>query len=167
MDASKIFSSPATVLIGDVGGDYTNVGYTRGGVNITKSRDTRPIEADQSMYPLHIAITSEGYEIDLRLLETTYANLQLGWGEPGGSPATLSGAKLGMSSGASPAYKKIKIYGNRKDGTQVSWEFPKCMQTGFGAWTSSKDDEALIEFTLTALWDDAEGCIGAFCPATG
>ena len=166
MDSTLIFSNPATVMIGDADGAYTNIGYTRGGVNINKTRDTRSIEADQSMYPLSIAITSEGYEIDMRLLEVTYANLEMAWGEPGGTPATLDGAKLGMSSGAALTYKKLKIYGNRKDGTEVCWEFPKCLPTAFGAFSFSKDDEGLIEVTFTALWDDDEGCVGAFCPAS-
>ena len=164
MDGTKILSGPATVLIGDVGGAYENIGYTRDGININKSRDTREIEADQSMYPLYVAITKEGYTIDMRLLESTYKNLGLAWDEPG-TIAGLSG-KLGMSSGSAPSYKKIKVYGKRKDSQLVTWEFLRCMPTAFGAYSFSKGGEGLIEVTFTALWDDTAECIGYFSPAT-
>ncbi len=159
MDATKILSSPATVMIGPSGGTAAAVGYTQGGVTITKTRDTRTIEADQSLYPVEMSITSEGYEISFSLMEVTYANLQKMWDEPGTG-------KLGLAAGSNPSKYEIQIYGNRKDGQQVKWTFYKCIVTGFENFTFAKDSEGLIGATFTALWDETKNAIGEFAPAT-
>lgn len=158
-DKTKILSSPATLLIGDKGKTPTNVGYTRGGVSITKTYDTRTIEADQTRFPLFRKVTSEGYEINFRLLEITPQNLRLGWGEAGEvSGNTLS---LGVYS-ENPVSKTIQIYAKNMAGQIVKFTFYDCVLTSTGALNYSKDEEALIEATFTATFDDEHQCVGLF-----
>jgi len=159
-DSTKILTSAGVVEIGDYGDTTLNdIGYTQGGTTITKTRDTRRVEVDQTLYPVGMQVTAEGYEIHIICAETTYANLSSLWDEPGNG-------KLGLSAGGAPNYKKVKISGTRSDGTAVTWTFYKCMPTGFGAYEFAKDAEGKIEVTFTALWDDDEGALGEFSPAS-
>jgi len=162
-DSNLLVSSPATVLIGNYGEEYTEVGYTRDGITIRKTRTARDVEADQRLHPINVVATAEGYEITIRLLQVTYENLALMWDEPG--VTGLSG-RLGLSTSSEAKFKKIKIYGTRADGTIVTWEFPKCFATGFGDFVFSKTGDAIIETTYRVLWDDTSGTIGWFTPAS-
>ena len=164
-DSSKILQGPAYVFIGNSGEDgYTEVGWTRDGVSISKSRDTRDVPADQSFHPLDISVTAEGFEISFKLLQATYANLCSIWGEPGRTKGTKG--VLGISSAEDITYRKIKVTAYRKDKKLITIEFTKCLQTGFEALPLVKDGEALIGATFRVLWDDNEGCVGYFDPAT-
>ncbi len=156
-DKTLIMSGSATLSIGTVGGAVTAVGYTRGGVSVTKSKDTRKIEADQSYHPLYIQTSGEGFEINFRLLETTLANIKTAFGEVATAGATS--LSLGVFS-TTPEEKRIELYGTRKDGKYVKYTFYRCILTSTGAYTYSKDDEALLEATFTAVLDDTYNCLG-------
>ena len=160
-DKTMIMSGSATLSIGTVGGAVTAVGYTRGGVTVTKSKDTRKIEADQSYHPLYIQTSGEGFEINFRLLESTLENMKLAFGEvnagTGGPP--LTSLSLGVFS-TTPEEKQIQLYGTRKDGKQVKFTFYRCILTATGGYSYSKDDEALLEATFTAVLDDTQNCLG-------
>ena len=160
-DKTLIMSGSATLAIGDAGGAATAVGYTRGGVSVTKSKDTRRIEADQTYHPLYIQTSGEGFEINMRLLESTLENMKIAFGEvndgSGGPP--LTALSLGVFS-TTPEEKIIELYGTRKDGEYVKFTFYRCILTATGAYSYSKDDEALLEATFTAVMDDTENCLG-------
>lgn len=160
-DKTKILSGSATLSIGPAAGAVAVVGYTRGGVTVTKSKDTRKIEADQSYHPLYIQTSGEGFEINFRLLEATLENMKTAFGEvdAGTGTPTLSTLSLGVFS-TTPEEKEIQIYGTRKDGKQVKFTFYRCILTATGAFGYSKDDEALLEATFTAVMDDAHNCLG-------
>jgi len=156
---TNVLSNAATLLIGAKGGAASDVGYTRGGVSITKSYDTRAIEADQTRFPLYNQVTAEGYEINFRLLEITADNLKDGWGE---SATVATGAlSLGVES-ENPDEKLIQIYALNKASKYVMFTFYDCVLASTGALNYSRDEEALIEATFTALYDDTELCCGLF-----
>ena len=156
---TNVLSNAATLLIGAHGGAATAVGYTRNGVTITKTYDTRSIEADQTRFPLYTQVTSEGYEINFRLMEITADNLKDGWGESATVGAgTLS---LGVESD-NPDEKVIKVYAKNKADQYVIFTFYDCVLASTGGLTYSRDEEALIEATFTALYDDDEKCCGLF-----
>ena len=156
---TNVLSNAATLLIGATGGVATDVGYTRGGVSVTKSYDTRGIEADQTRFPLYNQVTAEGYEINFRLLEITADNLKDGWGES----ATVAGGALSLGvESDNPDEKQIEIYAKAKNGQYVKFTFYDCVLASTGALNYSRDDEALIEATFTALYSDTELCCGLF-----
>ena len=156
-DKTKILSNAATLLIGEAGGAVADVGYTRGGVSVAKTYDSRKIEADQTRFALYTQTTGEGYDINFRLLEITPGNLEDGWGE--GGTAGVDSLSLGVWSD-NPPEKEIQMYAKRKDGKYVKFTFYDCVLTSAGDFGFSKDDEALIESTYTALYDDDESCCG-------
>ena len=160
-DKTKILSGSATLSTGPAGGAVTAVGYTRGGVSVSKTKDTRKIEADQTFHPLYIQTTGEAFEVNFRLLEATLENMKKAWGEinvgSGGSP--LTSLSLGEFS-TTPEELEIQLYGARKDGKQIKLTFYRCILTSTGPFTYSKEDEGLLEATFTAVYDDTHACIG-------
>ena len=157
VDKTKIISSYGTVLMSDVGGTPTDLGYTRGGVSITKSYDTRNVEADQTRHPLYIQPTAESYAIHFALLEITCAHLRDAMGEA----ADVSGTSLslGMYSD-NPIEKEIIVYAKRKDDKYVKFTFYRCILTGCDSMEATKDGEVLLGATFTAAFNDATQSIG-------
>lgn len=156
-DKTKILSSAGTLSIGPAGGSVAAVGYTRGGVQISKSRSTREILADQTLYPLYITTTAEGFDINFRLLESSLANFKQAWGESATVGATS--LSLGVYSEAQEE-KEIQVYGTRKDGKRVKFTFYRCVLNTIGPYSFSRDDEALLESTYKATMNDATNSIG-------
>jgi len=156
-DKTLIISAAATLLIADKGETVADVGYTRGGVSITKSIDTREILADQVRHPLYQTVESERYEINFRLLQIDCANLKEGWGEADAVSGTT--LKLGVYE-ENPVSKEIQLYSKRKDDKYVKFTFYDAVLSSTGAMAFTRDDEALIEATFTAMYDDDEECVG-------
>jgi hypothetical protein len=157
-DKTKVVRAAATVMLGPSGAP-TDVGYTQGGTGITKSYETDPTMADQTRYPLFINVTSEGYEINFKLLEITASNLKYAWGETDSvSAGTL---KLGVEADE-PTPVEIQVYAKNKDGDYVKFTFYACYLSSPGEMRFSRDEESLIESTFTATFDDGEACIGLF-----
>jgi len=166
-DAGKIISGGATVFIKDKDDIvYTNVGFTRDGVTIRKSRDSRDLLADQSFYPIDVSITSEGFEVAFKVYQSTYANFKSIWGEPGRTKVVDGKVKgvFGISSASEVKYKSLKICGLRKDGKAVEYEFLKCVQVSFGEHTLVRDGDAMIEATFRVIWDTDAEAMGYFTP---
>ena len=159
MDKTKILSNPATLLIGDSGGVVSAVGYTRGGVSISKTYGSRDITADQTRFPLYKQTTDEGYDISFKLMEITAQNLKDAWGEAG---AVASGSlSLGVYA-ENPPEKEIQIYAKNKAGDYVKFTFYDCVLSSTEALNYSRDEEALIGSTFSALYSDTNGCVGLF-----
>jgi len=166
-DAGKIVSGGSTIFIKNRDDDeYTNVGLTRDGVTVRKSRDTRTLYSDQLFYPVDVSINTEGFEVTFKVYQNTYANFESIWGEPGRTKTVDGVVKgiLGISSASEVKYKSIKICGLRKDGKEIIYEFPKCIQTSFGDHTIVRDGEAMIEATFTIIWDTEEEVMGYYTP---
>ena len=158
-DKMKVVRAPATVLIGPSGAPV-DVGYTQGGTGITKTYDTDPTNADQTRFPLFMNVTSEGYEISFSLLEITATNLRYAWGE---SDTVSAGStlKLGVEADE-PLAVEIQVYAKNKDGDYVKFTFYSCYLSSPGEMRFSREEEALIESTFTATFDDEEECVGLF-----
>jgi hypothetical protein len=156
-DKTKIISSYGTVLMSDVGGEPSDLGYTRGGVSITKSYDTRNVEADQTRYPLYIQPTAEGYAIHFALLEITCAHLREVFGEA--AEVEVASLSLGKYSD-NPIEKEIIVYAKRKDDKYVKFTFYRCILTGCDSMEATKDGEVLNGATFSATFDDTNQCIG-------
>lgn len=157
-DKTKIVRAAATVLIGP-SGTPTDVGYTQGGTGITKTFETDPTMADQTRFPLFQNVTSEGYDINFKLLEITASNLKYAWGED----ATVSGGTLKLGEAADePTAYEIQVYAKNKSGNYVKFTFYSCYLSSPGEIRFSRDEEALIESTFSATYDDTEECVGLF-----
>lgn len=165
MNKSYILSNPGILLIKTEGGSYIPVGFTRGGITITPSKDIREIEADQSDFPLFYKTTRKTATIEFRLLEVTPDNLKLAWGEPGKSTDGSNEVTLGVPEGV-PTLYSIKVYAQRMDGKYVIFEFTSCISTGAGAFTFSKSDEGVLEGRFQTTFDEDIGGIGKFKVST-
>jgi hypothetical protein len=157
-DKKKVVRAAATVLIGPSGAP-TDVGYTQGGTGVSKTYETDPTKADQTKYPLFMNVTSEGYEINFKLLEITASNLKYAWGEED----TVSGStlKLGVEADE-PTAVEIQVYAKNKDGDYIKFTFYACYLSAPGEMRFSRDEESLIESTFAATYDDTEKCVGLF-----
>ena len=157
-DKTKVVRAAATVLLGPSGAP-NDVGYTQGGTGITKTYETDPTMADQTRYPLFMNVTSERYEINFKLLEITASNLKYAWGETD----TVDGEtlKLGVEADE-PTPVEIRIYAKNKAGEYVQFTFYSCYLSSPGEMRFSREEEALIESTFTATYDDGEACVGLF-----
>jgi hypothetical protein len=149
---TKIISSYGTIKIGG-----SDMGYTRGGVSIAKTYDTREVEADQTKYPLYIQNTKEGYAIHFALLEFTVAHLRDVWGEA----ATVVGASLSLGKASdNPVDKTIVVYALRKDAKYVKFTFYTCNLASVDNSEMTRDGEALLGATFNALFNDTYNGIG-------
>jgi len=164
-DKTLVLSKAATLEMCDYGGTLASVGYTRGGVQIAKTYETRPILCDQTRFPLHMAVTNEAYTINFRLMEITEANLRNAWGETDDAD-TDAGVGGSLSLGVyadDPEERTIRIYAKNKGGTDyVCFVFWRCVLTATGTLNYSREDEGLIEATFTAMYDDSYSAVGLF-----
>lgn len=161
MNKSYILSNPGILMIKPEGGTAIAVGFTRGGITITPSKDIREIEADQSDYPLFYKVTRKTATIEFRLLEVTPENLKLAWGEPGKETDGSNVVTLGVPESIPKIYE-IKVYAQRMDGKYVIFTFTSCISTGAGAFTFSKTDEGVLEGRFQTTFDETLGGIGTF-----
>jgi len=158
-NVNNVYSNPGVLLLATEGGNYSPVGYTRGGISITPEIETREIDFDQSKFPVLIKQGARRYTINFRLGEVTKDNIQLAWSEPGLPSDGEDELSLGVDR-PTPDFRKIKVYGQRVDGKYVVFEFTRCLLTGSGAFTFSKTDEGLLEATFSALYDDTQNRVG-------
>ncbi len=157
-EVKNILIGAGTLVIGD-----TDVGYTRGGITISKDGDFLNVEPDQVLYPVITQKTTESYQVSTELLEVTLANLKLAWGESaaiGGGPSLSLGApEVDVSeytlvfNGRAPKGAS----GNYGDRTVT---FHRVVTMDYGDIEHTRDGETVIPVTFTALYDVSEGEVG-------
>jgi len=156
-DKTLTLRNAATVLIADKGDSVADVGFTTGGIRVTKTYTTSETTADQTRFPLYTNIDAEKYEINFRMLQISTALLKEGWGEAG----TALSAALSLGEYVdTPASKEIQFYATRRDGKLVKFTFYDCQLASTGAVEMNRTVDTAIECTYTALYDDDQKCCG-------
>ena len=142
--------------------DTNDVGYTRGGVTISKDGDFLDVHPDQVTYSVLTQKTSESYQISTELLEITLANLKLAWGEA----ASVIGDSLVLGSSDVDVQEHVVVFngrapkgasGNYGDRTAT---FYRVVSMDYGDVAHTRDGESVIPVTFTALYDETAEAIG-------
>jgi hypothetical protein len=160
-EPKNILVGAASLLMGPKGGSVTDVGYTRDGVTIAKAGDFLDVQPDQSAQPVLTMKTGETYTITTNLLEGSLDSLKLAWGEK--SAIVSNKLSLGVEAKELEEYK-LEFYGicpKNVDGVygERKITFHRCVVRDYGEVAHTRDAETVIPITISALYDEVEGCV--------
>ncbi|MCX4685470.1 hypothetical protein OG401_14300 [Kitasatospora purpeofusca] len=142
---------------------YKALGYVdEGGVTITPSIETDPVNAWQSATPVLYNVKSASMQIKATLLETNQLTSELFWGAPWIPVKDTQGQETGtyrLDLSSTPELQEITLVVDwSQKGVLYRCVIPRAMISDRGAITLQRTEAQKYELTISAL--DANGSLG-------
>lgn len=141
-----------------------DVGYTTGGVQVSKKIEQTKVEADQVAGYVKIANNFETMQVMSRLLESTLANLLVAMAEPSSNTSGSGDLLFGSSDPVANEYI-ITLTGNGPGGTTRTYTFYRAVISEGSSQNIGKRGEVQDLPVTWELLKDTNGNFGHYADA--
>ena len=146
-------SQNVLVGLGKLEVDSTSVGYTSGGVMLTKASDQMDKEVDQSYAPIGIHKIRESFQVATSLAEATLENLKIVWDQSLAIETTATTKTLHWGMNPDVVEHTLDFYGKSPEGYDRQFSVYKAVVFEVGDMAHQKDALTLIPVTFRILPD--------------
>jgi len=151
--------TPDNIIIGvgEVSINGTGIGYTGGGVSVTKNEEKIEKEVDQSFSPVGIHKIKETYEVKTTLLEATLANLKIVWDQSNSVTEASPTRTLSWGINTSVTEFTLIFKGKSPEGYDRTYSVRKAVVWEVGEIMHIKNDMTAYPVTFRILPDTTVG----------
>lgn len=139
----------------------TDVGYTKGGVELELSSEFYNVIADQSLTPILRKMTSRTCKVRTTMLEATLEHLRMAWNL---ADSALVSSSLTLNS-TEKGEVAIQFVGKGPNSTTRTATFFAAVGMTTGPIPNFKDKESEIPVEFECLWSDANSSFGTIVDA--
>lgn len=145
-----------TIKIGTYGAAESaavDVGYIKGGVEVSCDETQVKITPDQAIGPVRAITTEKSYKVKFTVEEATFANIAIAFGLPS---TVISGDKMSFGAISADVEKTLFINVKGEEGATRKYTIWKARPTGKSATAYKRDSETTLEMEFEALYDEAQ-----------
>ena len=146
-------SDNVLVGVGRLSVDGSSVGYTSGGVSLTKASDSFDMEVDQSYAPIGIHKVRESFQIATSLAEATLENLKIVWDQTLAIESGPTTETLHWGMNPDVVEHTLEFRGKSPSGADRTFFARKAVVFEVGDMAHQKDALTLIPVTFRVLPD--------------